>query len=98
MYSPQYQSGVIFIRKEPKTVALVKAWLDMYYENFYLVDDTPSQSPNEERFVEHRHDQSVFSLLLKSHGTSVIQLEEIYRPNWNLYSRLYPILIKRDLI
>lgn len=98
MYSPQYQSGVIFIRKEPKTVALVKSWLKVYYENFNLVDDTLSQSPNEEGFVEHRHDQSVLSLLLKRHGTSVIRLEEVYRPKWNLYSRFYPILIKRDLI
>lgn len=98
MYSPQYQSGVIFIRKEPKTVALVKSWLKVYYENFNLVDDTLSQSPNEEGFVEHRHDQSVLPLLLKRHGTSVIRLEEVYRPKWNLYSRFYPILIKRDLI
>lgn len=97
MYSPQYQSGVIFIRKEPKTVALVKAWLDMYYENFYLVDDTPSLSPNEGGFVENRHDQSVLSLLLKRHGTSVIPLEEVDRPSWNLFSRFYPVLIKRDL-
>lgn len=93
----QYQSGVIFIRKEPKTVTLVKAWLDMYYENFYLVDDTLSLSPNEVGFVENRHDQSVLSLLLKRHGTSVIPLEEVDRPSWNLFSRFYPVLIKREM-
>lgn len=95
--SPQYQSGIIFIRKEPKTVALVQSWLDLYYEDFHLLDDSPSLSLNEEGFVEHRHDQSALSLLLKRHGTSVIPLEEVDRPNWNLYSRFYPILIERDL-
>lgn len=97
MYSPQYQSGIIFIRKEPKTVALIKAWLDMYYYDIRLLDDTPSKSENESGFVQHRHDQSVFSLLLKRHGTSIIPLEEVDRTNWNLHSRFYPILIKRDL-
>lgn len=98
MYSPQYQAGAIFIRKEPKTVALIQSWLDMYYQDFHLMDNTPSLSPNEEGFVEHRHDQSVLSLLLKRHGTSVIPLEEVDRPNWNLYARFYPVWIKRDLI
>lgn len=97
MYSPQYQAGVIFIRKEPKTIALIQFWMDMYYEDFHLMDNTLSQSPNEEGFVEHRHDQSVLSLLLKRYGTSVIPLEEIDRPSWNLYTRFYPVWIKRDL-
>lgn len=97
MYSPQYQAGVIFIRKEPKTVALIQSWLDMYYEDFRLMDNTPSLSLNEEGFVEHRHDQSVLSLLLKRYGTSVIPLEEVERPKWNLYARFYPVWIKRDL-
>lgn len=97
MYTPQYQSGVVFIRKEAKTVALVQQWLDVFYENFHLADDTSSLSANEPGFVEHRHDQSILSLLLKQHGTSVIPLEEVYRPNWNLKARFYPIRIERDL-
>lgn len=97
MYTPQYQSGVVFIRKEAKTVALVQQWLDVFYENFHLADDTSSLSANEPGFVEHRHDQSILLLLLKQHGTSVIPLEEVYRPNWNLKARFYPIRIERDL-
>ena len=96
-FSPQYQSGVIFIRKEPKTVSLIQIWLDIYYEGFRLADDSLSSSPNEPGFVEHRHDQSILSLLLKRHGTSVIPLNEVFRPCWNLYTRFYPILLKRDL-
>lgn len=97
IYFPQYQAGILFIRKEPKTVSLIHSWLDVYYEDFHLADDTPSRSPNEPGFVEHRHDQSILSLLLKRYGTSVIPLQEVYRPVWNLYTRFYPILMKRDL-
>lgn len=96
-FSPQYQSGILFIRKEEATVDLIRRWQQFYYEDFHLLDDTPSRSPNEEGFVGHRHDQSVLSLLLKRHGTSVIPQEEVYRPDWDLHKRFYPILIERDL-
>lgn len=46
---------------------------------------------------EHQHDQSALSLLLKRHDTSVIPFEEVDRPDWNLYSRFYPILTNKDL-
>lgn len=95
--TPQYQAGILFIRKEPKTVALVQRWLNIFYEDFHLADDTPSRSSNEAGFVEHRHDQSILSLLLKRQGTSAIPLREFYWPCWNLYTRFYPILMMRDL-
>ena len=97
MYSPQYQAGIIFIRKELKMVSLIQSWLDVYSDDFHLADDTSSHSLNEPGFVEHRHDQSIFSLLLKRYGTSAIPAKDVYNPYWNLYSRYYPILNKRDL-
>lgn len=96
-FSAQYQAGVIFIRKESQTIRFVQKWLDVYYKDFHLVDDSPSISSNEEGFIEHRHDQSILSILLKKHGTSTIPLEDIYRPYWDLSTRFYPILLKRDL-
>lgn len=96
-FSPQYQVGVIFVRKETGTVGLIQRWLKLYYECFHLLDDSPSRSPDEAGFVEHRNDQSVLSLLLKRHGASEIPLEEVYRPDWDLCKRFYPILVERDL-
>ncbi|MCM0718135.1 glycosyltransferase family 10 [Parabacteroides sp. W1-Q-101] len=95
--SPQYQAGVIFVRKEAGTIGLIQRWLKLYYECFHLLDDSPSRSPDEAGFVEHRHDQSALSLLLKRHGASEIPLEEVYRPGWDLCKRFYPILVERDL-
>lgn len=71
---------VLFIRKEPATVAFLQSWRDIYLNDFFT----------------HRYDSGAFSLLLKQHGASVIPLEDLYRPVWNLYSRYYPILVKRE--
>ena len=38
------------------------------YNLQFLVDDSPSVLANAPNFVEHRHDQSVFSLLTKKHN------------------------------
>lgn len=90
--------AVLFIRKEAETVGLIQRWLKLYYEEFHLLDDSrPSRFPDEDGFVEHRHDQSALSLLLKRHGASEIPLEEVHRPDWNLRDRFYPVLLKRDL-
>ena len=40
--------------------------------NLNLLDDSPSKSPNLPEFVENRHDQSFFSLLLKKNGEAKV--------------------------
>lgn len=68
MESGQILSGIIFFRKCPASVALVKDWL-----HFCTVDNlrysVDSPEANEiQGFKEHRHDQSIFSLLFKKAG------------------------------
>lgn len=67
-HSAQIEAAVLFIRKCDFTVSFVRQWYKVYEEDFTLVDDTPSKSENMEGFIEHRHDQSIFSLLFKLHG------------------------------
>lgn len=66
----QIEPGHIFIYKCKNTIDLVKEWYRTYEENFTLIDDTPSQSHNFSSFREHRHDQSIFSILFKLNGGS----------------------------
>jgi len=63
--SIQNQATIIFLKKNSKTESFIKEW---YYIacNYHLLDDTPSLSENDSSFVEHRHDQSIFSLLTKT--------------------------------
>jgi hypothetical protein len=41
-----------------------KLWYDSCCE-YHLVDDSPSVAPNETYFKDHRHDQSIFSILVR---------------------------------
>lgn len=66
--SAQIQSGTLFIRKNPNSIAFLKRWAALWDTDFALIDDSPSHSPNLPGFREHRHDQSALSLLLKRGG------------------------------
>ena len=47
-----------------KTRTLVNRWYELCC-NYHLIDDSPSIAPNLPEFIEHRHDQAIFSLLTK---------------------------------
>lgn len=66
--TPQRAATFFFIRKEEKTLRLIKNWLSVFETDFHLIDDTESASPNMDGFIENRHDQSVFSILTKING------------------------------
>ncbi|GHV54379.1 hypothetical protein FACS1894216_14280 [Synergistales bacterium] len=63
--SGQIAATVILVRKSAETIAFIKKWLDVFWDHFDLVDDSPSVSPNIKGFIENRHDQSIFSILAK---------------------------------
>jgi hypothetical protein len=66
----QRLSGIIFMRNTPSVRTFMKEWLEISC-NYNMIDDSPSLSQNHETFVEHRHDQSVFSLLTKKYASMV---------------------------
>ncbi|WP_432633781.1 hypothetical protein [Brachyspira sp.] len=63
--TPQRPSGFFICEKNNINLEFVNKWLQVYYDDFSLIDDTPSKIPNLDGFVENRHDQSVFSILSK---------------------------------
>ena len=50
-----------------KTRKLVNEWYNICC-NYHMIDDTPSIELNLPGNIEHRHDQSVFSLLTKKYN------------------------------
>lgn len=63
--------GFICFRNTFEAVQFVAAWLT-YTQDARVVTDAPSQLGTESRdFVENRHDQTVCSLLAKSHDVTV---------------------------
>jgi hypothetical protein len=65
--TPQRQAGALLFLVCPRTRILVHEWYALCCD-YHNIDDSPSILPNAPTFVEHRHDQSVFSLLSKKHN------------------------------
>ncbi len=89
----------VFCRKNEKVLAFLADWLQIC-EHIHLVDDSPSVLPNVSNFVEHRHDQSVFTLLCLQYGAALLPGRETWPENntrdWGTMLN-YPIWDKRDL-
>ncbi len=100
--TPQYWAGNFFIRKSNDSIKFINDWLDIFYKRFDLVDDTPSILNNNIKFVENRHDQSVFSILCKKKNISSLSAYEIdwaifnNKKSWE-HNKNSPILAKRNL-
>jgi hypothetical protein len=67
MKSYQRSASFSLWRKNPETLALARQWSELAC-NFHNVSDTPSRTPNQPGFREHRYDQSIWSLLTKIQG------------------------------
>ena len=64
--------------------------------NHFYITDVPSQEQNHEEFKEHRHDQSVFSLMSKKYKFYCIPDETYWAPNWNVKGKDYPVWATRN--
>lgn len=63
----QRQGGVNLFLVCPETRQLVNEWYELCCD-YHNIDDSPSIIPNVHTFSEHRHDQSIFSLLTKKYN------------------------------
>ena len=89
--SGQRPSGAFLFVKNELNIEIVNRWLQVYYDDFSLADDTPSKINNDATFIEHRHDQSIFSILSKIHNLYTIKSEIDFYGN-----QYYPIWALRD--
>jgi hypothetical protein len=101
--TPMVMAGVLLVRRGSPGEELVREWHSTMVANTQLIDDTPSASPNLAGFRDHRHDQSIFSLLHKLRGYPTLSVFECWYPlpsgqgpDWDAL-RDYPIHVKRDL-
>ena len=102
MNTPQLLSGIFFIKKNSKNIEFLKQWLKIF-ESMSLIDDSDSVSKNHKNFIEHRHDQSAFSLLCKLNN--IYSLSAYENCEWSLDSKgrnwdhllESPIQARRDL-
>lgn len=70
--APQIMSGGIIIYVCDVSRKLIGEWFDISQNNYHLLTDSPSKNAELPSFIEHRHDQSILSLLLKKHDCGLI--------------------------
>ena len=67
----QFQSGS-WILKMDASLEFVSAWESLSSLGIHMTDESPSKKTEDDRFLVHRYDQSIFSLLAKSFGFTPI--------------------------
>ena len=63
----QQEAGALLFEACEQTRMLTQQWYETACD-YHLIDDSPSVMRNRVAFIEHRHDQSILSLLIKRHG------------------------------
>ena len=106
MATQQILSGLIFIRKCAESMDFVRQWQAPCLQDFAYIDDSPSKTPNVDGFIEHRHDQSIFSILCKLNNIPTISAREVdgfyhkmdshSTPAWDVAMRHYPVQARHD--
>lgn len=98
--SAQFWSGTIFFKNNEFSLNFLKRWEELSM-NDALIDDTLLSQKEDLNFKEHRHDQSIFSLLCKLNnikGLSASECEWAEYTNKRTWDHLkdFPIFAKRD--
>lgn len=98
--SEQVWSGTVFFKNNLFTKNFLKEWNETC-SKMNLIDDSPSTTKNSNKFIEHRHDQSVFSILCKVNSVFCLSASEIEwaedeKGRYWKHLDNYPILAKRD--
>lgn len=97
--TPQIQATAFLVQKRPSTELFLKKWLNVFTSNLILADRNYFISENLPGFIEHRSDQSFFSILSKYEGIELVSAYEVQGSNnWEEEMIDFPIWAKRDKI
>jgi len=97
----QYLGGILLMRRTSHTLQFVRNWFEMGTAFSYgWIDD--GRGPDEDpRFRDHRHDQSLYSVLIKTYAANpdappvcTLPDETYFFPDWNT-GRAYPFWATR---
>lgn len=61
------EAGLLILKNCPEVLEFVNKWIAIIEEDYHFIDDTKSINPEKPGFLEHRYDQSIFSLLYKKY-------------------------------
>lgn len=87
----QRSATSFLLLKNDFNLNIVNKWLQVFYDDFSLADDTPSKISNADMFIENRHDQSIFSILSKIYDFYILSYKEFETGN-----KKFPLNSLRD--
>lgn len=91
----QIQATFFFLKKTSGVLTLIENWLNISLEdNYHFINDSESNSSNHIEFIEHRHDQSILSLLSSQKKYPIINMNMCFESKLyflNSYVLNYPI-------
>jgi hypothetical protein len=91
----QISATVLLIIINNGTRNLINGWVYYTTSNYHNIDDSPSINPNYVNFNDHRHDQSVFSILGYKYNIYINKNEiDTFTNGWE-EGKQYPINAKR---
>jgi hypothetical protein len=73
-------AGALIVKKTENTIRYIQEWLDMccIYED---ITDSKSKIKNSNLFREHRHDQSLLSIIIHKYNIQMQFFEKKYLQN-----------------
>ena len=98
-----FHATAFLLKKGATAGAFMSEWISTFEKDWNLIDDSPSTRPCAASFKEHRHDQSIFSILCERYPVVRISSSEIVYPrrngkgaDWRSLAA-FPIQGRRDL-
>lgn len=81
--APQMWAGSFLICKNEISSRIINEWCDISLNHYDLITDKKSKIKNFDSFIEHRHDQSILSILSKIYKAEILPSGEISNNNFN---------------
>lgn len=96
LLSDQIQATYFYLLNNKRNLEMVKRWLDLCKsEKHSLVNDS-QEVLQSEWFIEHRHDQSLFSMLCKARGIMPFWSNCYFNEWQSLHRLVYPVHCQRN--
>lgn len=73
----QRECCTMLFKKHDRTMSMLYDWY-LLMSRYHNINDAPSVTPNDPSFIEHRHDQSVLSVISKIYAANCIVKKDLY--------------------
>lgn len=94
IHSNQLVATVILLKKCAHTIFLIDTFYNTAIHNASLFTDEKDAASQHKEFIDHRHDQSIFSILRKTYGANIIP-DETYFTDFIYQGYFFPFWATR---